>query len=67
MEPIRFETRPDRYRHWKLDVQGDVAQLVLEEKPEISLESVVTVKGTVAANEKAPVPAAASRHPGVAE
>jgi len=34
--------------------RSGIAQLVLEEKPEISLETVVTVKGMVAANEKAP-------------
>ena len=29
MEPSRFETHPDRYRHWKLSVAGDVATLVM--------------------------------------
>src|SRR4051812_43041576 len=35
-EAIRFETEPARYRHLKLDVQGDTATLTLdidEEKP----------------------------------
>ncbi len=27
---VEFDTRPDRYRHWKLDVDGDVATLTLE-------------------------------------
>jgi benzoyl-CoA-dihydrodiol lyase len=29
MDAIRFETDPTRYRHWKLDVQGDVATLAM--------------------------------------
>jgi benzoyl-CoA-dihydrodiol lyase len=28
-EPVRFETHPDRYRHWKLLVEGAIAKLVL--------------------------------------
>jgi benzoyl-CoA-dihydrodiol lyase len=28
--PVRFQTHPSRYRHWKLSVQGDLARLVLE-------------------------------------
>ena len=27
MEPIRFETHPDRYKHWKLEFDGEVARL----------------------------------------
>jgi benzoyl-CoA-dihydrodiol lyase len=27
--PVSFQTRPDRYRHWRLEVDGDVARLVL--------------------------------------
>ncbi len=27
---VLFDTHPDRYRHWKLDVQGDVARLTLD-------------------------------------
>ncbi|MFQ5601215.1 MAG: enoyl-CoA hydratase-related protein, partial [Candidatus Krumholzibacteriia bacterium] len=30
MDPIRFETHPDRYKHWKLSVGGPVAHLVLD-------------------------------------
>ncbi len=26
-DPIRFQTHPDRYRHWKLDVDGAIARL----------------------------------------
>jgi benzoyl-CoA-dihydrodiol lyase len=27
MEPIRFETHPDRYKHWKLEFDGAIARL----------------------------------------
>jgi benzoyl-CoA-dihydrodiol lyase len=33
MDPIRFETHPDRYRHWRLDLAGaanGIARLVLD-------------------------------------
>ena len=30
MPVVEFDTHPDRYRHWKLDVDGDVATLTLE-------------------------------------
>jgi benzoyl-CoA-dihydrodiol lyase len=30
MDPIRFETHPDRYKHWRLMVDGAVARLVLD-------------------------------------
>ncbi|MCB9585017.1 MAG: benzoyl-CoA-dihydrodiol lyase [Polyangiaceae bacterium] len=30
MEPIRFETHPDRYRHWKLSFDGATAKLDLD-------------------------------------
>jgi benzoyl-CoA-dihydrodiol lyase len=26
--PVEFETDPSRYRHWRLEVQGEVARLV---------------------------------------
>src|SRR5512146_3323398 len=29
MDPITFETEPSRYHHWKLNVAGDVARLVM--------------------------------------
>src|SRR5262245_28684280 len=28
--PVRFETSPDRYRHWKLSVDGPVARLSMD-------------------------------------
>ncbi len=30
MDPVRFETHPSRYRHWKLGFEGPVASLVLD-------------------------------------
>ena len=30
MDPISFETHPSRYRHWKLEVLGDVARLWMD-------------------------------------
>jgi len=30
MDPIRFETHPDRYAHWKLSCDGAVARLVMD-------------------------------------
>src|ERR687887_236328 len=27
---VDFDTHPDRYRHWRLEVDGDVARLVLD-------------------------------------
>ena len=31
--PIRFQTHPDRYRHWKLAFDGDVATLTMSVEP----------------------------------
>jgi benzoyl-CoA-dihydrodiol lyase len=31
--PIRFQTHPDRYRHWKLGFAGDVATLTMAVEP----------------------------------
>jgi benzoyl-CoA-dihydrodiol lyase len=30
--PIAFETSPDRYRHWRLDLRGEVARIVWDVK-----------------------------------
>lgn len=30
MDPLRFETHPDSYKHWKLEVEGERAQLVMK-------------------------------------
>ncbi len=32
--PVRFQTRPDQYRHWKLGVQGDIATLTMGVDPQ---------------------------------
>ena len=32
--PIRFETHPDRYQHWNLAVDGDVATLTMNVQPD---------------------------------
>ncbi len=31
-DPVRFETHPDRYKHWELSFQGAVAKLVMNVK-----------------------------------
>src|SRR5580704_13049394 len=31
-EPVRFETHPDRYRHWQLELDGPVARLSMNVK-----------------------------------
>src|SRR5262245_44410595 len=28
--PVSFETAPDRYRHWRLEIQGEVARVVMD-------------------------------------
>jgi len=33
MEPIDFRTEPARYRHWKIDVDGEIAFLVMDVDP----------------------------------
>src|SRR5213594_1560714 len=30
--PVSFETSPERYRHWRLELQGDVARVVMNVK-----------------------------------
>ena len=29
-EPVRFETHPDRYKHWKLSFAGPIATLAMD-------------------------------------
>jgi benzoyl-CoA-dihydrodiol lyase len=29
MDPVSFETRPSQYKHWRLDVEGEVARLLM--------------------------------------
>ena len=33
MKQIEFQTDPTRYRHWKIEVDGDVANLVMDVDP----------------------------------
>ena len=33
MEPIDFRTEPARYRHWKIEVDGEVASLIMDVDP----------------------------------
>ncbi len=35
--PVRFDTHPDRYRHWKLSVDGEIATLLLDVKEDAPL------------------------------
>ena len=36
-EPVNFETHPDQYRHWSLEVEGDRARLTLAVQEEAGL------------------------------
>ncbi len=44
MDDISFETEPDRYRHWKLDVQDKVARLTLQVKEDGGLRPGYSLK-----------------------
>jgi benzoyl-CoA-dihydrodiol lyase len=44
-EPVRFETHPDRYRHWKLAFEGPVARLVMDIKEDQGLRPASTPGG----------------------
>ncbi|NUN51819.1 MAG: enoyl-CoA hydratase/isomerase family protein, partial [Planctomycetaceae bacterium] len=35
--PVRFETHPSRYRHWKLSFEGDVARLRMDVREDATL------------------------------
>ena len=39
MDPIRFETHPDRYAHWKLSFDGPVATLSMDVQEDAGLSS----------------------------
>ncbi len=43
--PIEFETSPDRYRHWTLSVDGDVARLTLDVDRFGGLDPSIELKG----------------------
>ena len=36
-EPVSFETHPKSYRHWRLEVEGEVARLTMDVDPEHAL------------------------------
>jgi benzoyl-CoA-dihydrodiol lyase len=44
MKPVAFETHPDRYRHWKLSVDGPVATLAMDVDENAGLSSDYTLK-----------------------
>jgi benzoyl-CoA-dihydrodiol lyase len=44
MAAVRFETDPSRYHHWKLEVEGDVATLVLDVAEDAGLTAGYTLK-----------------------
>ena len=29
-EPIDFQTQPEKYRHWRVDYEGDIAKLTMD-------------------------------------
>src|SRR5499426_1227042 len=33
MEPIEFRTEPSRYRHWRIEIDGEIAFLVMDVDP----------------------------------
>ncbi len=37
LAPIRFETEPSRYRHWRLSFEGPVARLAMDVQEELGL------------------------------
>jgi benzoyl-CoA-dihydrodiol lyase len=37
LEPVQFETHPDRYRHWKLTFEGPVARLAMAVREDAGL------------------------------
>jgi benzoyl-CoA-dihydrodiol lyase len=39
MTPIDFQTEPSRYRHWRIEVDGDVAALIMDVDPAGGLSS----------------------------
>ena len=37
--PIEFQTEPSRYRHWKIERDGEVAYLIMDVQPDGGLAS----------------------------
>src|SRR5262245_8798377 len=44
VEPVRFETHPSRYRHWRLEIEAPVARLIMDVQEEKPLRSDYTLK-----------------------
>ena len=44
LPPVRFEAHPDRYRHWKLAVDGDLARLTMDVNPDAGLRPGYSLK-----------------------
>jgi benzoyl-CoA-dihydrodiol lyase len=44
MKPIDFQTDPSRYRHWRLEIDGEVASLIMDVDPAASLFDGVELK-----------------------
>ena len=44
MSPIDFQTEPSRYRHWRIEIDGEVASLVMDVDPAASLFDGVELK-----------------------
>src|SRR5687767_3163891 len=42
--PVSFETHPDRYRHWKLAIDGDIASLTLDVREDEGLRPTYKLK-----------------------
>jgi benzoyl-CoA-dihydrodiol lyase len=38
MTPIDFQTEPGRYRHWRIEADGDIAYLIMDVKPDGGLD-----------------------------
>jgi benzoyl-CoA-dihydrodiol lyase len=44
MTPIDFQTEPARYRHWRIEADGDVAYLIMDVKPDGGLDDAYELK-----------------------
>ena len=44
MNPIDFQTDPSRYRHWRIEIDGEVASLIMDVDPSGSLFEGVELK-----------------------
>src|SRR5258708_4341371 len=44
MERIDFQTDPSRYRHWRVEIDGEVASLIMDVDPSVSVFEGVELK-----------------------